>query len=532
MFNFSRRDFLSHIGRTAGSAVALEAMAALGLAPKSSYAGAPNLAGAKPGTSVLILGAGLAGMVAAYELTKAGYNVQILEYSTRVGGRCWSLRGGDQFTELGGEEQICRFDPGNYFNPGPWRIPVYHYGVLDYCKKLGVSLQPFIQTNYNAYVHSSTAFDGKPQRYRHVQSDYQGYVAELLAKTVDQGSLNQQMSREDCDVLLESLKGWGALDAQYRYRENELTSARRGFDVWPGGGLMPEAVSSKPLEMQALFKSRFWKNIAVNFEVEHHMTMFQPVGGMDMIAKAFEREVGHLIQRQAKVVSIEQDNRGVSVQYQDMANGGVMARAQAEWCLCTIPASILGQMSIQVSSEMLSAIGALHYDSATKIGLQFKRRFWEEDEQIYGGISYTDLPIKLISYPSSDQWSSGSGVLLGGYCFGPESYMFTAMTPAERIKWALEHGALIHSQYKSEFQNGMAVSWHRVPTTLGCYAMWTPELRAKHYQNLCQVDGRIALAGEHASYLPAWQEGAVLSSLDAISRLHATVIKKASHATF
>ena len=85
---------------------------------------------------------------------------------------------------------------------------------------------------------------------------------------------------------------------------------------------------------------------------------------------------------------------------------------------------------------------------------------------------------------------------------------------------ALEQGARIHPQYKTEFQNGVAVSWHRVPWTLGCSGGWTDENRARHYDNMCAVDNRIVLAGEHCSRLPAWQEGAVLSSLDAIKRLH------------
>ena len=68
------------------------------------------------------------------------------------------------------------------------------------------------------------------------------------------------------------------------------------------------------------------------------------------------------------------------------------------------------------------------------------------------------------------------------------------------------------------------MGWHRVPWTLGCAGAWTDETRARHYKNLCAIDGRIVLAGEHASYIPAWQEGAVLSSLDAIGRLHQRVL--------
>ena len=75
-----------------------------------------------------------------------------------------------------------------------------------------------------------------------------------------------------------------------------------------------------------------------------------------------------------------------------------------------------------------------------------------------------------------------------------------------------------------EFDCGAAVAWHRVPWTLGCAGDWTDDLRARHYNNMCAIDGRIVLAGEHASRIPAWQEGAVTSALDAIGRLHKRVL--------
>ena len=116
-------------------------------------------------------------------------------------------------------------------------------------------------------------------------------------------------------------------------------------------------------------------------------------------------------------------------------------------------------------------------------------------------------------------------MLLGCYTWnGPNSYEFTSMSPAERVRLAVEYGSQIHPQYKDEFENGISVAWHRVPFTLGCAGDWTEEARKEHYDNLCQIDGRIVLAGEHASYIPAWMEGAILSSLDAVSRLHQRVL--------
>ncbi len=184
----NRRALFALIGKVAGAAVMYEAMASMAYAAQSTFTGPIALDGAPKGASVLILGSGLAGMVAAYELRKAGYKVQILEYQNRSGGRNWSLYGGDTYTELGGFRQDIQFDKGLYLNPGPWRIPHHHQGILHYAQLLGVQLEPFIQVNYAAYIHSMKAFGGKPQRHRAVQADFDGHVAELLAKTVIRAS--------------------------------------------------------------------------------------------------------------------------------------------------------------------------------------------------------------------------------------------------------------------------------------------------------------------------------------------------------
>src|SRR5258708_39467382 len=129
----SRRDLLSVIGAVSGSAAMYHAMTSLGFASDSGYKGPIKLGGDPKGASVLILGAGLAGMTAALELRKAGYNVQILEFNSRPGGRNWTLRGGDTFTELRGFKPTCQVEQGLYINPGHWRMPYHHRAVLDYC---------------------------------------------------------------------------------------------------------------------------------------------------------------------------------------------------------------------------------------------------------------------------------------------------------------------------------------------------------------------------------------------------------------
>ena len=516
----SRRELLRRIGQSAGAALMYQSMSALGVAPESSYTGPVDLSAAPRGTSVLVLGAGLAGLVAAYELQRAGYKVTVLEYNTRAGGRAWTLRGGDEYTELGGARQRCAFDKDLYLNPGPWRIPYHHHAMLDYARRLNVPLEPFPQLNVNAYLHAHAAFDGKPQRFRHVHADFQGHIAELLGKAVDRGQLDAEVLPEDKEKLLLALRSYGILDKDYRYVKSPLTSNRRGFDKDPGAGIDSRETLSDPLTLSQVVQSGLWRMLGNSFRYEFSPSLLQPVGGMDRIAMALYREVKPLVRFGAKVVRIDQDERGVSVAHVDARHGGAPRTSRADWCVCTIPLSVLGQIPMRVGDAMSAAIQALPYEASVKVGLQFKRRFWEQDERIYGGVTFTDLPIQSISYPADRPNSSGKGVLLGAYIFGTHAYEFSAMAPDERVRKALEYGAQIHPQYPAEFDNGIAVAWHRVPFTHGCFAKWTEALRDKHYDNLCAFDGRIVLAGEHASRLPAWQEGAVLSSLDAIGRLH------------
>jgi monoamine oxidase len=521
----SRRGLLSLIGMTAGSAAMYQAMTSLGLAAESGYKGPVDLGGDPKGASVLVLGAGLAGMTAALELRQAGYAVQLLEFNDRPGGRNWTLRGGDRYTELGGATQACEFDQGQYFNPGPWRIPYHHHGVLAYCRRLGVALEPFQQLNHNALLHNTKAFDGKPQRIREIKTDFQGHVSELLAKATQQGKLDEAVSKEDREILLQALKSWGALDKDYGYKAGETASEFRGFSKDAGGGLGAEPVPGEPIGLSDILNSRLWRSLQSFALYEFQTTMFQPVGGMDMIGKAFAAQLGGLIRYNSKVTRIQQGEGGVTVTYEDAKSSGGPLQAKADWCVCTIPLTVLSQIQIDVGAKMQAAIEAVPYASSVKVGLQFKRRFWEEDEAIYGGISYTDLPIRQISYPSTGYNLGGKGVLLGAYSWnGPNSYEFTAMDPAERVRRAVQYGKQIHPQYETEFESGISVAWHRVPFTLGCAGDWTDAARAQHYDNLCQIDGRIVLAGEHASYIPAWQEGAILSALNAIERLHHRVI--------
>jgi monoamine oxidase len=524
----SRRELLHMIGTVAGGSVLYNAMTSLGFAADSQYTGPVDLSGAPRGTKVLVLGGGWAGLLSALELRDAGYDVQLLEFNRRIGGRAWTLRGGDVYTEMGGATQHCGFDPGLYLNPGPWRIPYHHRGYLAYAKRFNVTLEPFIMVNHNAYVHSSRYFDGKPRRFREVQADFHGHVAELLAKATRAEHLDQAVTKEDQETLLEALRSWGGLRHDFSYAAGPESAERRGYEVNKGGGLMPQSQGAAPISLQDLLRSDVWAALNPGLTHQWQSTIFQPVGGMDVTPKAIAREIEGLITLNARVTAIRQDDKGVTVHIVDADTGQHARELRADYCVCTIPLTILSQLDINVGEPMARAIAAIPYHNAVKTGLQFKRRFWEEDEAIYGGITFTDLPIRQIGYPNTGFNRPGKGVLLGTFASGDVALTLGGMSPEGRVRQALEDGARIHPQYAAEFENGISVAWARVPGAMGCAAGWSPKLRAEHLRNLAQIDGRIVLAGDHVSELAGWQEGAILSALDAITRLHKRAVAAAS----
>jgi len=515
----TRRQLLTMIGKAGGAAALYQAMTVFGHAAESQFTGPPKLSGAKPGSTVLILGAGVAGMLAAYELTKAGYKVQILEFQDRTGGRNYTVRGGDTITELGSTQNVT-FAPGNYLNPGPWRLPYHHRTVLHYCKELGVELEQFAQMNFNTFAHNKAAYGGKPQRYRDLYVDYKGHVAELLAKSLNAGALDTTVTAEDKAKLLEAMKEWGVLDKNMAYTKGVKVGEQRGWDRPPGGGVNGAPIPGEVGNLSDTLSTKVWQEIGFYAEEVMQTTMFQPKGGMDHIGKAFAAKVGSMVRMNTRVTKIAQDDHGVTVDWIDTKTG-TAGESKADWLVCTIPATVLGQLDIQVSDKKKAAIRALPYGNSVKIGLEMKRRFWETDYAIYGGHSFTDQDISLISYPTGNWFGDGPAVILGAYPFGLGAYRLAGMTHEKRIQAALDQGSVFHpAEYKAEFRSGTSLAWSRMPWILGCCATWTEESRETHYQDLVSMEGRIVLAGEHCSYYGCWQEGALLSSLDAITRLH------------
>jgi len=250
--------------------------------------------------------------------------------------------------------------------------------------------------------------------------------------------------------------------------------------------------------------------------------MMQPRGGMDQIARVFEARVRPMIRYGAKVEAIKREGEGVRILHRVGADKRMRSLA-ADYCLCTIPLSVLRDIESDLSAELKRAIATPRYASALKIGFEAKRRFWEEDEQIYGGISWTEDDITQIWYPSTG-FHARTGILTGAYIWDDKAAeRVGALNPAARLAAAIASGAKLHPAYPRDLSHGISVAWSKIPENRGAWVSWTEETRAAAYDVLLRGEPPIYLAGEHLSYVTAWQEGAILSAHAAIKAIDARV---------
>ncbi len=519
---FSRRTFLEQLSRVGGTALVMAGMQALGFGIGSAGAEPPKLTGGAKGRKVIVLGTGVAGLSAAYELSTAGYDVTVLEARDRVGGRSYTARRGTKLTEFGGEPQVCTFDEGYYINPGPWRIPYMHQGYLHYARKFRVPVELFNNDNDHSFINFEKGkgpLAATPVRKQEVAADMRGYASEMLAKCVRQGALDQEFGPGDKELFLDYLRSEGYLTpADFRYVGTE----GRGFDVNPGAGVDPgPGKPSTPHKLGDILQSETWRVLKSVSAFDQQRTMFEPVGGMDQLPAGFVRNLKLSVQLGHVVEKIAQDENSVTVSY--ATADGQRGSVTADYCVCTIPLSVLKSIDVQCAPKFKEAMNGVAYALVGKIGLQMKTRFWEEKYNIYGGHIYVDDPdIQSISFPSTG-WLGEKGVLLGYYGHGAAAAKVSALSLEGRRQFALAAGKKTFPEYADACDSAFSIAWHRVPFNLGGWAQWTEEGRATYYPTLCEPDGRLYLAGEHLSYITGWQEGGIESAWQQIGKLHARV---------
>jgi monoamine oxidase len=531
----TRRDFLTRVGQAGGYSAAFLAMQGLGLMEARASAPDPVQAasGSGKGTRVVVLGGGIAGLVSGYELRALGYEVIVLEARQRPGGRNWTVRGGDKVVFLDGTTQSCTWDQGHYQNFGPARLPSIHSTMLRYCRKLGVELQVEVNMSKSAYLQNDEANGGRPVVMRQAVNDTRGHVSELLFKCVQQGALDQDLSKDDRERMLSFLNSYGSLDEAGKYSGSD----RAGYAKTAAAG--DEAgVLSEPIDMHTLLDEDFWQGMLFDEQFDMQATMFQPVGGMDRIPYAFAKSLGDIVRYGAPVTEIRKTAKGVKIDYRQH---GTAKTIEADYCICAMPLIQLRTTPNDLSEPYKKVIDECAYAHAYKIAWE-SRRFWEQDYNIYGGLEFVNTGCSPIWFPSAGMFSE-RGVLVSGYT-DEVNLPFSKLTLEEKLAESRRSIERLHPGHGKELEKPMYVCWGKIQYNEGSWIQsygpgqrrspgvrLTPQtgqvqsaLAARTqtnpgYETLIEPDGRIIFAGDHVSHVVAWQEGAALSALRAVQQV-------------
>lgn len=383
-----RRDFL----RTSVWAVAGTALCGRSLAQVSA---------AKQ--KVIVIGAGLSGLVAAYELLKLGHDVKVIEAQGRPGGRVFTIRD---------------FSEGLNAEAGAARIPSDHDLTLKYVKKFELSLIPFYP------------------------------------------------------------------------REHKFMRYNRG---------VPEAVDWRKFADATSF--------VIGLGDADHWQKIK--GGNDLLPAAFARRLGTRIRYRSPVVKITQRPPKVEVSFND---AGKTQTEECDYLICAIPFTTLSQVEISpaFSQAKVEAINSIVYESASRLFIETKRRFW--------------LDAKLNGFGIGDDfaeiWDSSFGQpgthgILQRYVRGGRSSELVGRSEAERAEMSLAKLGGFFPEIRANFVKSYSKCWSEDPWVRGAWA----HLNGRHAANARLPEGRIHFAGEHLSDQASWMQGALASGLRAVSEI-------------
>lgn len=449
---------------------------------------------------ILIVGAGMAGLVAASLLKEAGHNVTILEASNRVGGRIYTKR--------------SPFINGQYMEAGAMRIPNHHYFTLEYIKKFHLPVNLFINSTPNDLIYVNGI---KTRQYLYRQNpDILGYPVAPHEKGKTAEELIQTVIQPVIDFInLNPLENWSWVIKEYdRYSmDGFLRYNPNGVTLSPGAIEMIKVL----LAIEGLSEHAFL-DILRELMILFYPTVsfYEITGGNDQLPQAFLPQLKEDILYRQKMTKIVQNNNQVTIHSIHTESLKPM-ETTCDICILTIPFSIMQFVEVEphdsFSHDKWKAIRELHYVVSTKIGLQFKSRFWEE-EGIQGGQTATDLPIRFSYYPSHGIGENGPGVIIASYTWEDDSIPWDSLSEECRIQQALKNLATIHGQQVyDQFITGASYSWALNPYSGGAFSLFKPEQETELFHALSSPEGRVHFAGEHTALPHGWIQGAIESGI-------------------
>jgi len=446
---------------------------------------------------VIVIGGGIAGLVAAFELRRQGHDPLVLEAQHRVGGRVRTIRS---------------FAPGLYAEAGAMRIPRVHDLTLADCELFGLQMRPFVMGNPKTLVF----IDGK--RMTTAEADANPDQLPFDLADHERGKTWTELWNEATSEFRQRYEEGGQESLDDLLREYDQYSIReflteRGFSE--GALELYGVMSFRESNMNAAVVEQLREIVGRSFE-----DMQEIAGGMDLLPAAFYEQLKPHVRFGAEVMAIEQDTTSVTV-HSRTTSGRFSVRG--DYAVCAIPFSVLRDIEIMgtpFSRPKQKAIRELNYNASTKILFQVRHRFWEQQDDIVGGTTVTDLGIRRICYPSFSDPNDQRGTLLASYTWGQDALRWGAMDEETMIEQALEDVAKIHPSITTEFEVGAVQDWYGDKWARGAFALFEPEQQTRLQESIIAPEGRIHFAGEHTSLYHAWIQGALESGIRAAREIH------------
>jgi monoamine oxidase len=487
-----------HIDRRAFLKTSMGSLAALALAPRSFAQGFQVAPAAKP-QKVIVVGAGIAGLVAAFELMQSGHDVTVFEARMRPGGRIHTLR--DEFAD-GLHAEAGAIDFGDAYTVlqhyiSAFNLPFNEDGATE---KVSGAKDVYYLNNKRYLVGSGSELDwpyalSAEERKLGLHGLWVRYltpVMQRIGKPTDAGWPSSTARELDGLTINDFLRKQGASDAVLAVLR--MTFLGEDYD---------HISALQDMVWQPFFdRNNKWMNLK---------------GGNDLLPKAFAERLGKRMRYGAALRRLTQDKNRVHL---SVTRGGALEQVDADRVILTIPFSTLRNVELDdsFSAQKRAVISKLRYDSASHVFLQSRSRFWME--QGISGFATTDLPIRVVLNYTEAQ--PGPRAILGIETEGTNSRLIAAMKPKERVRWSLENVTKIYPEMAENFEGGTSVVWDDEPWSLGAGAYYAPGEMTTMFPHVARPEGRVHFAGEHTSELYV-MEGAAQSGIRAAREVSAAV---------
>ncbi len=463
-------------------------------------------------TKVIVVGAGVAGLVSASLLKKAGHQVTILEGNNRVGGRVYTLR--KPFTD------------DNYLDVGAMRIPTTHKLTYEYIRRFQLEMNRFVNSSPRDIIYANGV--------RTTREKYEADpdILQFPVEPHEKGKTATELFLSAVNPFLLLYKEGDAQQKKFIRKKFDQYSMENFLRFNPiGPSLSPNAVRMVKvlLGIEGFSELSFIDILTdiVNTVFNTDMEFNEITGGNDQLPRSFLPELEENLLLNQKVHRLIQRPQSVEIQTRNQQTG-IIEKFNSDYVLMTVPFSVFQFIEVypyrSFSFDKWKAIRELHYVASIKIGIEFKDRFWEK-EGLNGANTISDFPNRYTYTPSRTGNETGSGVLLASYSWEDNAMLWNSLNDDQKITQSLEDLAKIHGpKVFEEYLTSASFSWSQNQFSGGCFTLFKPNQITEFESIVKKPEGRVHFAGEHTSDFHGWIEGAVESGVRAAFEINSRTL--------